>query len=67
MWCPYLEDGAALKGCSLQNQETEMSKSIKAILAVGLVALVAACGQQEEEVVMVEPEPIMAEPTMSKF
>lgn len=44
-----------------------MSKSIKAILAVGLVALVAACGQQEEEVVMVEPEPIMAEPTMSKF
>ncbi|MGK7652495.1 MULTISPECIES: hypothetical protein [Roseovarius] len=42
-----------------------MSNSIKSILAVGLVALVAACGQQqqEEEFVVVDPEPISTEPT----
>ncbi len=42
-----------------------MSNSIKSILAVGLVALVAACGQQqqEEEFVVVDPEPISVEPT----
>ncbi len=41
-----------------------MSTSIKAVLAVGLVALVAACGQRaEEEYVVVEPEPISVEPT----
>ena len=28
-----------------------MSNSIKIVLTLGLVALVAACGQQEEEVV----------------
>ena len=43
-----------------------MSKSITAFVALGLLTLVAAC-QQEEEVIAVEPEPIMAEPTMSKF
>lgn len=33
-----------------------MSKSIKSILAIGLVAFVAACAQQaEEEFVVVEP------------
>ncbi|QFT80355.1 hypothetical protein FIU89_07000 [Roseovarius sp. THAF27] len=42
-----------------------MSNSIKSILAVGLVAIVAACGQQqqEEEFVVVDPEPISVEPT----
>ena len=42
-----------------------MSNSIKSVLAVGLVALVAACGQQqqEEEFVVVDPEPISTEPT----
>ena len=44
-----------------------MSKSIKALIALGLFAVVAACGQQEEEVIVVEPEPIMEEPTMSKM
>lgn len=40
-----------------------MSKSIKSILAVGLVALVAACASApEEEFVVVEPEPISIEP-----
>ena len=40
-----------------------MSNSIKSLLALGLVAMVAACGQQqEEEFVVVEPEPISIEP-----
>ncbi|WP_170222764.1 hypothetical protein [Marimonas lutisalis] len=40
-----------------------MSKAIKSVLALGLVAFVAACAQQEEEYVVVEPEPISVEPT----
>ena len=40
-----------------------MSKAIKSILALGLVAFVAACAQQEEEYVVVDPEPISVEPT----
>ncbi|MGX9349653.1 hypothetical protein ACS3QZ_00470 [Shimia sp. W99] len=41
-----------------------MSKSIKAFLALGLVALVAACADtaQVEEYVVVDPEPISQEP-----
>ncbi|WP_204113839.1 hypothetical protein [Shimia biformata] len=41
-----------------------MSKSIK-FLAIGLVALVAACANEEpvEEYVVVDPEPISVEPT----
>jgi hypothetical protein len=40
-----------------------MSKSIKSILAVGLVAMVAACASAPaEEFVVVEPEPISMEP-----
>ena len=40
-----------------------MSKSIKIVLSLGLVAFVAACAQQEEEPVFVDPEPITVEPT----
>jgi len=43
-----------------------MSITIKSILALGLFTVVAACAQQEE-VVMVEPQPIMQEPTMDKM
>lgn len=43
-----------------------MSKSIKAFLAISLFTVVAACAQQEE-VIVVEPEPIMAEPATGKF
>jgi len=43
-----------------------MSKSIKAVLAIGLVAFVGACAQQEEEVVYVE-EPVQAEPVLNKY
>ena len=41
-----------------------MSNAIKSILALGLVAGLAACGQQqqEEEFVIVDPEPISVEP-----
>ncbi len=40
-----------------------MSNSIKGVLALGLVALVAACGNnKQEEFVVVEPEPISVEP-----
>ena len=42
-----------------------MSTTIKTLVALGLLTIVAACGQQEEAV-MVE-EPVMAEPEMSKF
>ncbi len=40
-----------------------MSKSIKFLAAIGFVATIAACAQQEEEFVVVEPEPISVEPT----
>ncbi len=40
--------------------------AIKTVIALGLLTMVAACAQQEE-VVYVEPEPIMEEPTMEKF
>ena len=42
-----------------------MSKSIKLLATLGLIGLVAACAreQQTEEFVVVDPEPISAEPT----
>ncbi|MBB4022485.1 hypothetical protein GGR17_002304 [Confluentimicrobium naphthalenivorans] len=43
-----------------------MSKSVKTLVAVCLVAFTAACAA-EEEVVYVEPEPIAAEPVYSKY
>ncbi|WP_164860811.1 hypothetical protein [Parasedimentitalea marina] len=39
-----------------------MSKSIKLFAMVGLLAAVAACAQQEEEFVIVDPAPISEEP-----
>lgn len=40
-----------------------MSNSITSVLALGLVALVAACAQPaEDEFIVVEPEPITIEP-----
>ena len=40
-----------------------MSKSIKLVAAFALMAAVSACAQQEEEYVVVDPEPISVEPT----
>ena len=44
-----------------------MSKPIKAIIALGFVAIVAACGgaSDEEEVVIIEP--VASEPTYNKY
>ena len=39
-----------------------MSKSIKLVAMFGVLAAVAACAQQEEEYVIVDPEPITVEP-----
>ena len=39
-----------------------MSKHIKLLSVVGLLAFTAACSQQEE-IVIVEPEPVTTEPT----
>ncbi len=40
-----------------------MSKSIKLLAMLGLIGLVAACGRpEEEEFVVVDPEPISSEP-----
>jgi hypothetical protein len=41
-----------------------MSKSIKLLSALGLVALVAACAEPapQEEFIVVDPEPISVEP-----
>jgi hypothetical protein len=39
-----------------------MSKSIKLLAMASLLAAVAACASQEEEFVVVEPEPITTEP-----
>jgi hypothetical protein len=39
-----------------------MSKSIKIMVVFGLAAFVAACASQEEEYVVVDPEPVTTEP-----
>lgn len=46
-----------------------MSKSIKLVLGLGLVAIVSACGHhgggQQEEIVLVDPAPIVVEPVFT--
>lgn len=42
-----------------------MSKCIKSITMFGFLAVVAACGNNQQEFVVVEPEPISAEPTFT--
>ncbi|MFT6931431.1 MAG: hypothetical protein ACJAXT_000123 [Paracoccaceae bacterium] len=50
-------------------QESKMSKSIKAVLALGFVLTAAACGgaPQQEEIIIVEPAPIVQEPVYNKL
>ena len=43
-----------------------MSKSIKALVAISLFTVIAACAQQEE-VIVVEPAPIVPEQPTGKF
>jgi len=40
-----------------------MSKLIKGFVLVGFVGALSACGGTTEEVVFVEPDPVVAEPT----
>jgi hypothetical protein len=46
-----------------------MSKSYKIVVTLGLVALVAACGTRsnQEEIIIVEPAPVVAEPVYTKW
>lgn len=44
-----------------------MSKSIKAIIALGFVAIVAACGGRSEEQEVVIIEPVQTEPVFNKY
>lgn len=39
-----------------------MSKSIKSMFVLCMVAFVAACAQKQEEFVVMQPEPISMEP-----
>lgn len=45
-----------------------MSQSIKALLAVAVLAGLAACSApQQEEIIIVEPAPIEEEPVYNKY
>ena len=46
-----------------------MSKGFKVAATLGLVGLVAACGQREpqQEVVYTQPAPVEPEPTYNKY
>jgi len=47
-----------------------MSRITKTLLALGLVAGVAACGApaaEEEEIIFIEPAPIVHEPVSEKY
>jgi hypothetical protein len=40
-----------------------MSKSLKLLTLAGLVAAAAACAPKQQDVIIVDPEPISTEPT----
>lgn len=44
-----------------------MARFQRVVLTIGTMAALAACAQREEEVVYVEPEPIVAEPAYTKY
>lgn len=46
-----------------------MSTRIKALLALGTLAVVAACtpAPEQEEIIIVEPAPIVDEPVYNKY
>ena len=44
-----------------------MSKSLKIVMGLVLVSTVVACSRPAPEPVFIEPAPIVAEPTYSKY
>jgi hypothetical protein len=51
-------------------KESEMSRYIKSLLVVGLVAGLAACAApvpEQEEIIFVDPAPIHEEPVYNKY
>jgi len=69
-WCnrQLSERSRANVGLTRLIKESRMSKSLKALIALGLVAIVAACSSgTQEEIVIVEPTPLEAEPVSGKF
>ncbi|WP_261193517.1 hypothetical protein [Pseudoruegeria sp. SHC-113] len=44
-----------------------MSKRFAALCTFGMLSLLAACGGGEEEVVYVEPVPVVEEPSYTKY
>lgn len=46
-----------------------MSRYIKSLLALGLVAGVAACASapEQEEIIFIDPAPIIEEPSSNKY
>ncbi len=45
-----------------------MTKKLKIVTTLVFATMISACaGQQEEEIVIVEPAPIIFEPTSNKF
>ncbi|MEP2783762.1 MAG: hypothetical protein ABJP33_15260 [Pseudoruegeria sp.] len=44
-----------------------MSGTLKVILTLGIAAFVSACGSSEEEVIYVDPVPVVEESTYTKY
>lgn len=42
-----------------------MSNKVKAFVAIAVLSAIAACAQQEEEFIVVDPEPISVEPVQT--
>ncbi len=44
-----------------------MSNTLKVFVSLGLLAFVSACGSSEEEVIYVDPTPVVSEPAYTKY
>jgi len=52
-----------------ENQESRMSKFLMPLLVLGLVAGVSACAPapEPEEIIIIDPDPIVPEQTYNKY